>query len=230
MGANHTEEDIKQPSSITRALLVFSSTFIFLFLFVNSVEALDVSSPTNEIYIIPQAIQQNQPYNILLPCTNNGSICTSVTNCTASLTQKGSPVFLNKTLGKTYPPYYNASLTPQQNNISGIFIGDYQCTDGINTGSGQFQLTITPSGESNVLGLFILLFVVCYFVGFFGFFGKNEFISMIGGFALLILGLYTASNGIDVYRNYMTQSLSAITIGLGAIFSITATLSLIGGE
>jgi len=91
----------------------------------------------------------------------------------------------------------------------------------------SYNLFVTPSGYSNILGLFIILIVGVYSIALFGFFGKNVWVAIAGGLMMITLGLFTLLNGIDVHRNFMTESFSFFTIGLGAIFALTAGLELI---
>jgi len=81
---------------------------------------------------------------------------------------------------------------------------------------------VTPSGLEGVLGLFIIVIFMIYAIGFFGFFGKHEWIAILGGMAMIILGIYMFNNGIDVYKTAITNVLSLVTIGLGAIFAISS--------
>ncbi len=101
------------------------------------------------------------------------------------------------------------------------------CTDGTLSGSDTFSYQVSPSGNTNVLGLFIIVIVIIYAIGFIGFFGKNVWVSVLGGLAMIALGLYTLNSGIDVFRTTITEIFSWITIGIGAIFALTAGIELI---
>jgi len=90
-----------------------------------------------------------------------------------------------------------------------------------------YDYYVTPSGYRNILGLFIIMIGVVYGIGLFGFFGRNVWVSIIGGMLMMTLGLFTLMNGVDIYRNFMTESFSYFTIGLGAFFAIYAGLDLI---
>lgn len=86
---------------------------------------------------------------------------------------------------------------------------------------------VTASGYDNMLGLSIIIILIIYAIAFIGFFGRNEWVTILGGFALILLGLFTLNNGIDVFRNFITESFSFITIGLGAFFTIFTGLQII---
>jgi len=86
---------------------------------------------------------------------------------------------------------------------------------------------ITPSGRSDNSSYFIVIILIIYAVAFIGFFGKNEWVTMIGGLAMMILGLYIVRNGIIIYRDFLTNAISYFTIGLGAFFSLYTGYELI---
>jgi hypothetical protein len=86
---------------------------------------------------------------------------------------------------------------------------------------------ITPSGSSGTETLFIILIILTYGVAFVGFFGKNEWVTLFGALSMMILGIYITTNGIIVYRDFLTKAISYFTIGLGAFFALFTTLTLI---
>jgi hypothetical protein len=87
--------------------------------------------------------------------------------------------------------------------------------------------TINPSGNTAPLGLFIIAIGIIYFIGFFGFFGKHQWVSALGGMAMITLGIYTINNGIDVYRTFITDVFSWTTIGIGTIFTLVPLIEFI---
>ncbi len=121
--------------------------------------------------------------------------------------------------------YYNYSFC-NTSQLGTYIVNGFGDIDGIKT-SWSYDLDVTPSGDENVLGLFIIVIFIAYAIGFIGFFGKHEWVSVMGGFAMMLLGVYILINGIDVYRNFMTIALSSITAGLGAIFALVPLLELL---
>ncbi len=91
----------------------------------------------------------------------------------------------------------------------------------------NYDFNITPSGDSDTLGLFIFITLIAYGIGFFGFFGRHEWVSVLGGFAMLSLGIYFVSQGIIIYRDWLTTGVATITLGLGAFFSIAPVVEMI---
>lgn len=137
-------------------------------------------------------------------------------------------------------PNSSVALGEQQMNLiaSGEYYFDFNDTTyigrydvrGVSNGcelTFSTYFDITPSGSTNVLGLFIIVIVVAYAIGFIGFFGKHEWVSILGGLAMMVLGLYISQNGIDVHRNYLTIAFSYFTIGLGGIFTLIPVIEMI---
>ena len=87
---------------------------------------------------------------------------------------------------------------------------------------------VTPSGNSGYTYAIFIVFIVLFLYAFnlIGFFGKNETMTLLGGMALMILGLYLVMNGFIIYREDLTRLFSMITIGWGFVSSIMAGESL----
>lgn len=62
---------------------------------------------------------------------------------------------------------------------------------------------------------FIILLILFFGLTFYGIAIKNEWVSLIGCFGLLPLGIYLSFNGIGLFKNTMTDIVSYITIGIG---------------
>lgn len=72
----------------------------------------------------------------------------------------------------------------------------------------------------NIVGYYLILILLTYGVAFIGFFGKNVWIAVIGGFAMMIFGVYSITQGIAGYTNWITNAISMFSIALGMFFSI----------
>lgn len=107
------------------------------------------------------------------------------------------------------------------------YIGEYT----YNTlGNPDGVLTVEPVtfniGQNSII-LYVIIFIIIYAVSFIGFFGRNIWVSLIGGFGMMALGIFVMNAGIDGFRMFITNVISIITIGIGAIFALTAGLELI---
>jgi len=89
---------------------------------------------------------------------------------------------------------------------------------------------VTPTGSSSAFGLQIFLFIFLFGLIIFGFFIKNEWIVILGGMGLIALGIFSLTQGISDFRNDLTQMVSLVTIGIGAIVSIVTSLQVINDE
>ena len=141
-------------------------------------------------------------------------------------------VFPNQTI--SYPNYsmnkvgcdfeYNFCDTNQNGEYE---IGTTGDVDGINT-SVSYTLFSSPSGnnDTNNLVFIIFIIVIIYTITLIGFFGKNEIITLIGGMFMIGLSVYIINQGIIVYRDWITNYFSYITLALGSFVSIMAGMSL----
>lgn len=176
--------------------------------------------------------KQNTVVDLKRNCDyQNGTLCPIDTNCFMTITSptQGN-IIVNKRMGNlsTNYPNWNVTLTPSNNIEIGIYTAAMSCTDKAGlTGSETFYYEVTPSGSRNILGLFIILIGLAYVLTFFGAFYENIFLATIGGIMMIMVGLYTLNNGIDVYRSFATQAVSLITIFVGAYFAVTGGMRLI---
>ena len=189
----------------------------FIFLFIGIASAIDSE----------YTFKQNTEVDLKRPCINNGTWCSGSSACNITITNPDSTILVNNVLMTNKGSYHNITLQPNKVLQIGYYKADMVCTDGTLSGSDTFSYQVSPSGNTNVLGLFIIVIVIIYAIGFIGFFGKNVWVSVLGGLAMIALGLYTLNSGIDVFRTTITEIFSWITIGIGAIFALTAGIELI---
>lgn len=181
--------------------------FIFLIYLVSAVPSLGT-------------FEQNKDINLIQVCDN----CTFVNLTKIQLPDEGGVINIDDSMTKD-GTYYNYTFI--QTDKLGTYIyttcGD---DDGYLT-CQSIDFLVTPSGSSGILGLFIVVIGVIYGVAFIGFFGRNEWVAVFGGLAMIILGLFTLNNGIDIFRNTITDVFSWTTIGLGSFFSLFTGVELI---
>jgi hypothetical protein len=162
-------------------------------------------------------------------CTNYG---TFKQNTAVSLIQTCTTcVDINASI--TFPDSTSTGLIEFQ-EIDGIYNYTFNDTKQLGTynvigkDAWCYSFDITPSGDSGsantVFFLFIILFI--YALNLFGFFGKNEILTILGGMALIFLGVYMINNGIIIFRDNITNYIAYITIAWGAMSSIWAGLAL----
>ena len=84
---------------------------------------------------------------------------------------------------------------------------------------------INPSGRTgDNSNIFFFLFVILliYGITFTGFFGRNIPITILGGMAMIFLGVYMVNHGIIIYQDNLTNYLAYLTIAIGFITAIWA--------
>lgn len=111
----------------------------------------------------------------------------------------------------------------------GTYVYDYFDNEG-NVYVNDFN--ITPSGNSGSSNIVFIVFIIImlYLINLIGFFGKNIPMTILGGMALLGLGIYTINNGIIIYRDWLTNYFSYITIAWGAVSALWAGIEQIQEE
>ncbi len=83
---------------------------------------------------------------------------------------------------------------------------------------------VTPSGNSGNANIvfFILMIFLFYGINLLGFFKENVMMTVLGGMALMFLGVYMVNNGIIIYQDNLTNYFSYVTISWGGMSSIFA--------
>ena len=111
-------------------------------------------------------------------------------------------------------------------------LGDYEyCpitdVDGVDT-FVCLDFKSTPNGQGGTANIvfFVFLVVLFYGINFFGFFGKNEIMTILGGMALIFLGIYIINNGVIIFRDDLTNYLGYVTIAWGFISAMWAVFEL----
>jgi len=118
-------------------------------------------------------------------------------------------------------------------NVSGSTfseIGQYaygihcETKDGLYGGFASVAFEVTPSGNSGNENVFFFIFVILliYGITFTSFYGRNIPLTILGGMAMMFLGIYTINNGIIIFRDALTNYISYITIGIGFMLSMWA--------
>jgi len=170
---------------------------------------------------LPQ--QQNTAFTLTIT-SNNATAC----NLSSIQYPDGTQTLFNLALTKDSQTFYKTIASGNYSQL-GTTCHYVSCTDGITQETGSVCREVTPSGNSgsNNSAFIILVFALIYGIAFIGFFGKNEWVAILGGMAMLGLGIYTINSGIIVYQDAITEVLSWTTIGLGAFFSIFTGLEVI---
>lgn len=122
--------------------------------------------------------------------------------------------------------FYYYTLTGAYTTTLGTYTYCYDGGNSVEKSTGCITFEVTPSGKYGTANMVFFLFVILmiYGITFIGFFGRSIPITILGGMAMLFLGIYIINEGLIIYRDNITIYFSYITIALGFIFAILAIL------
>jgi hypothetical protein len=165
--------------------------------------------------------QLNTNYNLIVTSNNATSCNLTYIQTPTTLRMMKIPMTRNLT---------DFSILINKSNFTEI--GDVcmgiACSDGVSYETGSKCVEVTPSGRNGASNIVFMIFVISliYLITFIGFFGKNEIVTILGGMFMIGLSVYLVQNGVIVYQDWITNYLAYITFGIGAFFSLYASLSL----
>ena len=131
---------------------------------------------------------------------------------------------MNKT-GQTF----NYTVPANLNRVIGTYTYDYYDAEG-NVYVNSY--TITSSGEcGNSQYLFsIFIIVAAYFLNILSYTKGNEWMTVLTGMFLIGLSIYIRNEGIIVYRDWITNYFSWVTLSWGVFSTVIATMVIMEGE
>ncbi|HED06274.1 MAG TPA: hypothetical protein ENI61_06295 [Ignavibacteria bacterium] len=160
---------------------------------------------------------QGKQINLFQTCAN----CSSI-NITSIISPDGQILISNVNMNKS-GVLFNYSLSGKHT----IQIGTYKIMGvGDINGTNTIWNYVFEIRGGNI-GFFVIAFLLFFGLTFYGLKIRNEWVGLIGCFGLLILGIFISFNGIDLYKNNLTQGIAYITIAIGlgigfeAIYKIT---------
>jgi hypothetical protein len=157
---------------------------------------------------------------------NSINLWTTCSDCdSVNITQINYPNGVNKSLNYVmskngFVYNYIFTNTEQVGRYSYITVGN-SVSNGICIQSVSFDV------KSLDLSFSIMLILISLGLAMFGFFGKNEWITIIGGLIMIPIGIYFIYNGIDIYKSILTEIISITMICLGAFFTIFTGIEII---
>lgn len=168
--------------------------------------------------------KQYNTINLKIPCyDSNNSLCAITTVCKISV---GNPlqqyIVTGETMASMGNGIYNYSVAGSNLSILGEYPTTVSCTDvyGEN-GFSSFSFEVTPSGVTKTLGFYFLIIIISAGLIILGFAIKDNWVVVLGGFALVLVGLYTLFYGIDIIKDpTYTWGLGIILLMAGAYFGV----------
>jgi len=93
--------------------------------------------------------------------------------------------------------------------------------EGTATGFDVLYFNVTPSGQPISLGFYFLIFILSIGLIILGFYIQDNWVVVLGGFAMIFLGLFLLFYGIDGFKDEIyTWGSGIIILMLGAYFSV----------
>ncbi len=215
---------------------ILLSVFIFLFsLTFISAEKVQIQQ-TNGI-LISDANQryisqgENHTFDFHLSRLSDGTLINDTdVYCEFALYDNNGELLINDNLNFNNDTTSNWDIEISGEHFDDLGIYSYivQCEDEIGKIGGvrALEIEVTPGGKGgneNTI-FFIFIVILLYGITFFGFFGKNIPMTILGGMALLFLGVYLINEGIIIFRDTITLYISYLTIGVGGITAFWALL------
>ena len=183
---------------------LLSILFISLLL-ITTVSALDILKPAklNQKYVITQT-------------------CATCTFVNFTLSNQGGLILVNQGMELNGSGVWIFEYTPLvvgRHDVAGM--GD---SEGTNTSFTTF-FEVTGSGFTQTLGFYFLIFLIPASLIFFGFKIEDNWVIVLGGFALTLVGLYVLFFGIDTIKDpTYTFGLGIITLMTGAYFGVRGSI------
>ena len=157
---------------------------------------------------------------------HNINLWTTCSDCdSVNITQMNYPNGINKSVNYVmnkngFVYNYIFTNTEQVGRYSYVTVGN-SVSNGICIQSVSFDVKALD------IVFCSMLIIISLGLALFGFFGKNEWITIIGGLIMIPIGIYFIYNGIDIYKSTLTEIISITMIGLGAFFTIFTGVEII---
>jgi len=232
----------KQRKSRTKALtrmgVSLSALFLFFLFSLSYVSAAHIVIQTGDI---TEGLEINYPKIFTIKQNENITFRTIPVNKSNGVRLDNTTancVFILTNDDGTY--IYSENMTYNSHsfilNVSGSTfskLGQYaygihcETKDGSYGGFASVAFEVTPSGEGGneylVFSTFVILLI--YAITFIAFFyARNIPLTVIGGMAMIFLGVYIVRNGIIIFRDTLTNYISYVTIGTGFMLAMWALL------
>lgn len=170
--------------------------------------------------------QQGTTFNLTNYCQEGG--CTEITLTTITY-PNGSTNYINEAM-----VFLDQQGFYEFNDSETLGVYSY-CTLGSNSVTNCAEFTITPSGKGDSQNsiFFVVVLVLLYGLTLLFFFQKDSELApfvALSGMALGTFGIYMVTNGLIIYRDWFTNYLSYLTIGIGFGLGLWALIEWISNE
>lgn len=219
----------------TKIQRIFLFSFVFLILSFSLVSAAPpvlstVNTGTIDI-LAPQivSLKQYEAHDFYWHVFNSTKLISNVSvSCDFHLYDNrhnsGEHIFVESKPKYTATRDFEAAANKYNFSNLGKYSYLIECNSSSQAGGIEGEFYVTPTGEESRIGFYIFLFILAFGLMTFGIFSRDIPSTILGGFALTIIGLYCLNNGIDIYRNFATEWISILTIVFGGFWAAKASL------
>lgn len=193
--------------------------YIILFLFV-----IVMSSPV--IADAPLIFQSNQPYNVKIPCVNNGTYCSNSAVCNLTVIYQDGSTIIQNGIMNNQGTYFNYTVNVNLSQL-GDYRGTMNCIDNGLGGIKTFSYSLTSTGDNSNWSFWLILAFFSLILVIIAMYSGNEYMMFIASGAILVTGIYSMIYGIMSIANVYTQSIALIIIAIGIFFLVISSLKAI---
>lgn len=191
------------------------------------------------IYAQEPIYRQNTKIALNIPCTNNGTYCSTSATCNATIIAPSGNVLVNNQIMTKTGVVFNWTLNEASTTQAGDYEFNIQCTDGGWTKAKTLSFSVTPNGSAfnignalSMIGLIaVLVFIIVLCLFWFNgteqlwgkalAFGGLWFLFIVLEYSLYIVGtnyLYTVSFlGIFFKWSFITHLILTFPMMLGMV-------------
>jgi len=209
----NTIKDSVKTKNLLFSLIVFSFIFIFLFTFVSSIQISGIDSS--------KIFKSNTPVDIRHTITSNNTLTSSITANITVLDPKNNVIVSFK------PMSFNTNSNDFNYTVPAGFIsktGIYTYTVFVYTPSEStsynFEFKVTPTGENGLIAYYFIGLLIVFSIVSLGIYKKDITTTLLGTFGLYFVGLWVLINGLDIFKNWMTDGIGIITLGFAGYLSL----------
>ena len=175
------------------------------------------------ISVDAQTIKQNKNIMLIQTC-NNCTFC----NVTKIVNPSGIEILNNVQMSKDGTSY-NYTLNYSYTNAIGSYEWYYDCGNAYERATGMLTFDVNPTGyNNNLIFFYIVLFVIPWGLFLLGLWKKDMTFAILGTIGFYLVSLYLFIFGIDGVRDWLSNGLALIHLGVAFYTSIKYSLEAIG--
>lgn len=222
-GSEIKTQSHKSYSYNSRDVILLVASFIFLFFITPFSSGATDTSSVDDVFKVNELIRYTKP------CIFNGTYCSDSAVCNYTFYDKDNSILINNEQATSVG---NNGASLHEKNITfsdtGLYKVDMICCDNSVCGSETLYFEVTGDGFNNTLGFYILIIAVATLLISFGLYKYDPTPAVLGGFCLILIGLYILFNGIDGMKDAVfTYGFGIIVLGTGAYVSIKSAFEFI---